>query len=423
MTRKRVLPCLLLAVLLAMLLSYVLAHLEWRDTPYRTEPERAALRNPLHAGLLLLRRLDIQARFSTTTEGLAELSPDETLLLSGTGYFAQPAARDALLDWVERGGHLLLAIESADPHSELLQALGITLRGHLGQRLPRFVIQPTTDKRELKVEGRTLRVATQGAALFEVEPEPSRDGQWQTSIKVVSEGDDEENQRFVAFDDLRVSRQKALAESDEVEELALYARVTRGKGHVTVGSFAPFTNASITQNDHAALFVRLLTLPEGPRPVLMLVAPPYPKLPVWLWAHAAEAILLALILFVALLWHFVPRFGPRLAEAPPARPGLGEHLAACARFLLDQQAQDALLAPLREEVLRLLEHALHRHPDMPDTRALARLLARMPAAEIELALSAHPANRQDFLRRARCLARLREACLRLSPTSSPGVRR
>lgn len=419
MKRRQLLRWLLVAALLAIPLAFLISRLEWRDVSYRTGWGAEARSNPLHAALLLLRRLDIPARVSSSADSLAELPTDQTLVLSGTAYFARPEARDALLAWIRRGGHLVLAIEARDHQAELLRALGIEIVGSLGAPLPDFLEMPAMEARSLEIEGHRMKISGLGAPAFELQERAGAEVLWEARRESPLRKEDET--RLLA-EDLSPSQRRAMADALSRIAPAIYARIALGKGFVTVGSFAPFRNASLRHHDHAAAFVRLVTLPDGARPVLMLAAPAYPQLPAWLWAHAPGAILAALLLLAALLWHVMPRFGPLLAEPPPARPGLGEHLAASARFLLDQQALDALLTPLREDVLRLLATTLHHYPDMPDTLALARMLSGLPAVEIERALSEHPAGRHDFLARARCLARLRDACQRLPAATSAGVR-
>ncbi|GAB2905054.1 hypothetical protein GCM10027046_38500 [Uliginosibacterium flavum] len=201
------------------------------------------------------------------------------------------------------------------------------------------------------------------------------------------------------------------AEAGEVT--SIYARFRHGKGYVTVGDFSPFDNDSLAKADHAPFFIRLLSLPEGKRPVLMLFAPDYPGLLEWLAAHAPEALLALAILIIAGLRRVAPRFGPLLPEPAPVRPGLGEHLAASGHFLLKQRAYEPLIAPLREDVLRQLEALQHRHPEIDSREALGEHLTGIKAGEIHRALTPEPDSHHEFLRRCQTLALLRDHCKRL----------
>jgi len=420
MNRSTLLKALLALALLAAGAWYLGSHLEWRETPHHTGYSKAAQRNPLHAGLLLLRRLNVEAGFSEDPAELATFTSQGTLLLSNKlEHFATPATRDALLAWVERGGHLVLAIEATDRKAELLDALGIEIRGQLPGN--RFRLDEANEPPHiLEIEGHPLTVETGNGPAFRINPAEGEPVLWQATLRGQLDPDDE-IPAFVPLEDNAASPQKRKRAAEQVnsnETLALFARYTYGRGTVTVGNFKSFENQSLSRHDHAALFVRLLTLPQGPRPVLMLQAPPYPRLPVWLLEHAPEALLAAALLLIAALWRAIPRFGPLLPEPLPKRPGLGEHLAASGRFLLREHSYEALIAPLRDEVSRLLEGLQHRHPEIEGRERLACHLSDISQPDIALAFSPEPLTRQDFLRRVRTLAALREHCLSLRQSYS-----
>jgi hypothetical protein len=95
------------------------------------------------------------------------------------------------------------------------------------------------------------------------------------------------------------------------------------------------------------------------------------------------------------------------------RPGLCEHLAASGNFLLKQRAYEALIAPLRDEVLRQLDHLQHRHPEIEGRELLGEHLSGIKAGEIHRALAPEPDTQHEFLRRCQTLAALRTHCKRL----------
>lgn len=420
MKRSTLLKAFLVLALLTIGLWYLSIRLEWRETPHQTGYSEAARRNPLHAGLLLLRQLGIEARFSEDATDLDAFSPQGTLLLSsGLEHFATPSARNALLAWIGQGGHLLLSITAKDRKTELLNALGIEILGQLpGNR--RSLGSEHAHPQTLTIEDSPLIIETSNDLVFRIHPAEGRVAEWQASLR----GQLEPNEETPIFTPLErpnnspQARKRAVPREENSQSLAIFARYPYGKGTITVGSLASFANQAIARYDHAELFVRLATLPQGPRPVLILQAPPYPSLPAWLMKHAPEALLAAALLLIAGLWRVIPRFGPLLPEPPAARPSLAEHLAASGRFLLHEQNYEALIAPLRDELLRLLEALRHRHPEIDGKGGLACHLSGISPAEMALAFSPDPLTRQDFLRRVRTLATLREHCLRLRQSSS-----
>ncbi|NSL57027.1 DUF4350 domain-containing protein [Uliginosibacterium aquaticum] len=485
MDKRRLLTALLALCALAFAGWYVTEHLEWREEKSRSGYSPEARTNTWHAGRLLLGRLGYAADFASTERALDQLAPQGTLMLSGMDRFADPELRTRLLDWVKRGGHLVLPLSTEDKDRELLRELQIDIRGGLqtggeliGAMSEKFGVDiDLIGRRKLSAEGHAAQLVLHDAPVFRAGLFAKRPGEWQASLRGSLSGDENQPDVFEplsedeqelppAHNDSCPNPQPAApaeadseaapgesrselipladsepvppeaaapaseedtpdaAEEDEhahIETLALYSRFRLGEGMVTVGSFAPFANERIEKFDHAAFFVRLLTLPTEPRPVLMLVLPPYPGLFSWLIDHAPEALLVATLLLLAALRRVMPRFGPLLPDAPPQRPGLREHLAASGHFLLRQHCYEALLAPLREAVLRQLDGLQHRHPEIEGREQLGEHLSGIKAADIQRALSPDPANAHEFLRRARILATLRQQCRLLQRPSLPGA--
>ncbi|MDP5241307.1 DUF4350 domain-containing protein [Uliginosibacterium sp. 31-16] len=424
MSKTRLIISAAALILLGLFGWYLYDHLEWHDTTRRTGYTKEALRNNYHAGMLLLNRLGYPAERSEDLARLDTLAPQSTLLLSGDESFADPALRQRLLDWVKRGGHLVLPITPDDKGSEVLKALQIDVQGRLENGRERFAQQSNSaapprreqdlDRRDLEIEGHDVSVSLRNAAVFDAALSMDRPGEWSVQADGAFKDDD-------SLGDTRVFQPlQASAEDDESESVMLYARFKWGNGFVTVGSFAPFTNDALDKADHASLFVRLLSLPDGKRPVLMLFAPNYPDLLEWLLEHAPEAITGLALLILAGLWRAAPRFGPLQPEPEPVRPGLREHLAASGYFLLKQRSYEALIAPLREDVLRQLEHLQHRHPEIEGRDRLGEHLSGIKAGEITRAFAPEPDSQHEFLRRAQTLATLRAHCNQLRQTT-PGA--
>lgn len=435
----------------------VISHfVEWVLVDHRSGFSKEARQNRFLAGELLLRSLQYSARTLEDRHAFATQPSGSTVLLDSDGAFADPKLRAELLAWVRRGGHLVLPLDST--HDErLLEALGINMEGHLD-------LSP--DYYEVPLENQRLRVKLPAAPVFSLDEAPQWSidliGRFEDTTQNKRRGKPIRGQIFhadpapgpelaspvytpadkknkPAADGATHSRpaeghtsgEDADAQAEDSTEGAtdddttadpdltsIYARYPLGQGVVTVGDFSPLTNAGIEELDHAALFVRLLTLPHDRRPVGILIAPKYPGLFEWLFGHAGEAWFAAAILLAAGLWRTMPRFGPLLPEAPPVRPGLGEHLAACGHFLLQRRAYEYLIGPLREDVLRALEAQRHRHPEISDRIALAAHLSGMRPADIDRALAPEPDTHHEFLRRVQTLAALRTLCRRLRKHSS-----
>lgn len=427
-----------LAAICSPLYLWLAPKFEWKDIPYRVGQSREALVDPYLAGKLLLRRAGYDA--SESKERLAFNSQDfshGTLLLASHEAFADAAMRYRVINWVQHGGHLVIPLEGSQVDRELLASLGI-------QTLGWIVADGKDDRYVLPVEGQRLAAEFGMPQIFRVRDQVLL---WSVDIRGRFSTPRQQPQdagktapasrRFspVVTEDPRYASPVSPSATDDAEEdddgtqlslpvetVSLYARFRFGQGYVTVGSFAPFANTEIGDNDQAMLFMRLMTVPDGKRPVRILYAPKYPGLGEWLFSHASEAWLGFALLILAGLWRLIPRFGPLLPEAPPVRPGLLEHLGACGHFLLQQHAYEKLIAPLREEVQHALEEQRHRHPEIQELNVLAAQLSGMHPAEITRAMNPEPDSHHEFLRRVQTLAMLRSLCKKLrKPFSATGA--
>lgn len=472
MNKQRLITATLILIALSFAAWYVVDHLEWRDETKRSGYSPEARANPWHAGLLLLRRLEHPADKAKSADALKTLPVSSTLMLTGLDRFADLAMRTPLIDWVQRGGHLVLPISVEDSNRELLRELKIDIRGRLqsgGEFIKALPKMADLDfdfvgKHSLWAEGHALQVRLHSGPVFHAGHFAARPGEWQVEMSGKLSQNESQHSIFepvaepapqdepssscadaqadpdsveLAPGDVRselITPPEAEADASEappaaenpgapedLETLAIYTRFKLGQGTVTLGDFTPFTNENIQELDHAALFMRLMSLPEGPRPVLMMVVPPYPDLFSWLLERAPEALLVAALLLIASLRRVMPRFGPLLPDAPLARPGLREHLEASGHFLLRQHCFEALLKPLRETVQAQLDALQHRHPEIEGRERLAEHLSKIPTAEVQRALTPEAGNAHEFLRRARTLATLRQRCRLLQRANFPGA--
>lgn len=395
---------LLLALALLLIGTWVLRHLIWEEVETRSGYSLAARRNPYHAGLLLLRQLGIAADTQGYGPPLPEPAAAFTLLYADTSVLHEQERGKALLDWVRRGGHLMLPSGDDPATRDLLRALGIP---------------SLTDCRSctLKVD----RIEVEGQGLHIWLPQSSnvfaapRTADWVVTL----------HGRLVTPPGAKAATVRPLFEPDPAWQtknppppahLALFARLPLGTGHVTVGPLTAFSNLSIGSRDNATLFTRLVTLPDAQRSVRIIVATAQPGLLRWLITQAPEVSLAALCLLLAALWYVAPRFGPLLPAPAPHRPGLGLHLAASGRFLLQHRAYDALIAPLRDDVQRSLESLRGRHPEIDEPARLGARLSGLDADGIANALAGTPLDRHQFLRQCRTLAALRSRLAQLRPT-------
>ncbi|MEN3109740.1 DUF4350 domain-containing protein [Uliginosibacterium paludis] len=413
---RRWLKWLLILLVIAAGLGYVVRHLEWHEEQIRGKASAEALANPWHAGRLLLEASGIQTKYVRRAHELNDLPDRQTLMLTGLERLADPEVREPLLHWLQAGGHLVIPLRLEDQGQALLDTLGLEIRGQLPGG-SNFLSEGNSPVRRLQVEQAGHDAILPGAVVFDTSL-PADRLIWKTTLRGHFKDDDDDT--FHPVEDASRQGQDPedhLQEADSNEDLLLFARFRYGKGFVTTGGFEPFDNDHLDFHDDAALFLRLMTLPDGPRTVTMITLTPYDGLWRWLLEHAPEALFIAALMLAAWLRRQMPRFGPLLPEPLPSRPGLREHLAASGQYLLREGCHEALLAPLRESVAQQLDALAHRHPELESRERLGEHVSGIAAAEIRRALTAAPDSPHEFLRHARTLATLRQRCRQLARPS------
>jgi len=324
-------PAWLLLVVVGVLAG-ALYSIDWVEVTEDRGFAAEARRNPFLAAERFLARLGVVV---DRTEGLTALDTlppvDETLLLASARRALSDRRIDDLLDWVRRGGRLVIAADgvaadadgAADP---LFAALDIalfedqpdatSLGGMREQRLP-----------ELPASG---CATTGGLTLVDLpgEAEPLVLGTY--------------TRRYLAY----LGDGAARAYTSEVGPQMLV--LTLGAGEVVaLTSLSLWRNERIGCADHA----HLLRWLSGARGRLSWLAnTEIGSLPVLLWRQFPVGILLGVALLVLWAWRQAFRVtGPR-AEPPADRRALMEHVEGVARFRWRQGDWQALLEPLRDEV-------------------------------------------------------------------------
>lgn len=298
-------------------LGYWLSQQLIREPAYvLTGYEGEARRNWLYAAERLLVRLGREAHSVRTLAALPDpLAITDTVLLNTPGYALSAAKVEALLGWVESGGHLICTVyEDYVPGrggDELLEALNVQVRD---------------------VGAPTEPVAIQLA----------EDQTWQVQFR----GDR-------CLDDLQGNADWRVA--DEHGNRLLSYRW--GEGRVTVLSeLGLFSNNRLAEHDHADFLWQLLRLEGREGAVWLQYVPRVPSLLQLLVQHGWPMLLGLLLTLAVALWSYRERLGPVLVTREDERRRLLEHVQASGRFLWRQGEQPALL----DSVRHYLEYRLER---------------------------------------------------------------
>lgn len=361
-----------LLALVALLLGIAWWQHTYKRVAYRMPlpPTGEAAYNPLYALKRALQAdgIPVQSR-QRLQWALHPAAARDTLVLLGDPGTLGALEVDALLGWVEGGGHLVVSmpragLRSAGRPQPLLSTLDLQPRGERGG-CERFVVQ-----------GEDGHVEFCG-------------GQ-----RVVPQGVDPQ----LAWGDF--------------EQGFVFVRQARGEGVADVLASLEFMdNHNLDEVTHLVLARQLLDPNYGKGTVHLVYAADVPPLWRLLMERAWMAWLPLLLALAAWLWRRLQRVGPVLPSPPEARRSLIEHVQASGEHLRRYGQSATLHAAAREAFLARLRR---RDPLAAalDGRARAEAIAArtgLPSREIEHALQTpRPHDGKDFRLRVARLIEMRQ---------------
>jgi hypothetical protein len=294
------------------LLLWLHENLVQRDEEIHTDFDETVARNPFYMVEQLLTRLGRAAHGVRRLNDLPEaLAAEDTLLVAVPTYVLSVAESRRLLDWVERGGHLIISVRH-----EYAPEQG---RDHL---LNHFAVRSHAD--------------TPPA------PEPET----------------------VVLDPATLPLQVRFQSGLRLNE-AFWQQYRWGQGRVTLlTDIGIFSNARLPDHDHADFLWALSQQNPGGQ-VWLQYRTLLPSLAQLLWRHAWMPLLGFALTLLAVLWRYSRRLGPLLAPRAAEQRRLVEHLQASSRFLWRHGAGPTLLQAARHHTLR----RLHRHDGEPPPAA------------------------------------------------------
>ncbi|HEX4928810.1 MAG TPA: DUF4350 domain-containing protein [Burkholderiales bacterium] len=294
--------------------------------------------------------------------------------LPRTDVLVMPARRQSLdapriarlARWVQAGGHLIVEAEHPAIDDPLLDRLGV---GRKADRQPSAAPPP-------------------GGAFNAV---PVR-VELPTSERALSVMFNQDSQ-------LEFEAKNVLVRARHQGSLKLVS-FRYGKGVVTACTSLDFArNDRIGMQDDAEFFWRLSAL----TPAASLAVFFHPeRLSLWrfLGEHAAPVLAGGLALLALWLWRIVPRFGPVVPDAPPARRRLLDHLRASGRYLWTQGLRARLARAARDAALRRLARAQPDFAVATATEKAARIaaLAGVAAEDGQRFMAGGALRGGDFMR-------------------------
>jgi hypothetical protein len=374
-TRAVVLLC--IAVLVGLGVWWFRANFERKPTEDWVGPSREARLRQFLAAERFAERMGLEVGEVRSLPELDALPAQGVLLLPNRRQALPPARIESLVQWVERGGHLIAEAEFLGVPDPLLDQLGVK-----------------------RSQAETLRQP------FTIELQGGR--------------------KLTAFfpDQIKLD---AVGAHAGVRAGGKMVTLARGRGLVTAASSLRFARnpgyddqlaklskrppASIGAHDHAELFWHLLSLAPGGE--LQVYFRPE-RLSLWRFlADNAAPVLAASGLLLALwLWSIVPRFGPVTPDAPPGRRRLLDHLRASGRYYWTKGLRAKLVVAARDAALRRIARAQPDFATAPQAERAARLalLTRTSKQEAERFIAAGgPMRGAEFIKLAQHAQRVHSA--------------
>ena len=401
-SRRRVLVIALPIVTLVGALSVWLYNTEWVDLRANEGYTVDAMLNPFLGAGLFLERLQVEIESSPGLQLLDALPPVSHALLTASSWRTlSPRRVEALIEWVEHGGHLIMQgttpwnaqrESSGDPLLDFLQ-VQVHERPELSDELA-----ASTDTQRAREELTEMAQANINANTL--------CGPVEDLVELrFSEDDDGVVALFSSYRSLVDAGERAFAAASNGHGTQVL-QFEVGDGTITVmTTLRLWRNRRVECHDHA----HVLRMLVGTRQKLWwLYDTELPALPILIWRNAALVVLGTLALIGLITWRAGFRFGPPLAREAQDRRQLMEHIDAVARFYWQYRSSDELLDELREEVMHV--HRVGADQNSNDLAASLGALTGVAEADVRWALSVKIHHKDvSFVRAVSILQKLRKA--------------
>ncbi|MDR2638037.1 MAG: DUF4350 domain-containing protein, partial [Zoogloeaceae bacterium] len=357
MSRRDLLFWIIGGFALVALAAYLLVeNLEREIVREKGEMSLEARRNPLLATERFLARMGRETRRLESPVALDSLPEGGVLVLAdGREGMMDDARAQRILDWVARGGYLILERDSGSVENDpLLAPFGVMDNDDRAEGVDRREHGNSSPFAEARLPGNDQRYRLSSSFFRNMKP-GENPPLWQVE--------------------------------DRYGSIILHYAWERG--NVTVmGGIRFLDNRELEDFDHAEFFWALLQRYQPEGVIRFATRMEYPTL--WQWLSTVAWRVLSSAAALILIWLFlvVPRFGGVRATPEAERRDLAEHLLALGRCLWRENALGTLLDTARREIAYRLAQ---RHPRLTRLLAVERSqeLARqsgLAVAEIDAAL-------------------------------------
>ncbi|OAX55191.1 DUF4350 domain-containing protein [Xanthomonas graminis] len=377
----------------SVLAAWFLGRYERAERELALPPRGEAAYNPLYALRQTLRADGVRAESRQRLDLAAmRLQPHDSVLLFGDPRALSKPDSDALLAWVERGGHLILRTPAADKDDDkaklpIFDALDVELEDGEPDHCLKLAIPGQPAHSEF-CNGRRFQIDKDAAsnlwgsdADYAYARLPYGDG----TVDLLAEMDflqNEDSKMRIAFNE---------------------------KGSPMEGS-PFFRQGGLRDVPHRLLARQILAPNYGHGTIYLIYSAELPSLWRTLFTRGWPAWLPALLMLLAWLWSRMQRFGPLRASPAGDRRSLLEHVRASGEHLFRYGKSALLYAAMRQAFLTRLRRRAPLAAALQGPAQAAAIAERLnlSPAQVEQALQA-PAPKQHaaFRDRIRLLVQMR----------------
>ncbi len=331
---------------------------------------KEARQNPYLAAERYLMELDIDINSHTEMTILDSLSFGETLFVSDASLVRSEGRVSQLLEWVGQGGRLIFAVseDEATRPGKLTTELGITVE-YVDAVYPDFekcdesgedteAFESIAEESEIaeilediQNEYDTDRLKEQFERDIRQEEEPCLDQKYLTKM----EFEQMEAPFFVHFPGkLGLSWDEQAAVTPfyyAIDDAGVrFAQIEWGDGLVTI-----MASPGLWSSERIGLFDNAFSLwavSERTSPFHILYGSAMPPLLTQIWRYGSEFVIVAVLALILWIWHIGKRVLPARNLTLTDRRSVLEHLEARSDFLWKNAEFDALIQPLKDDILQ-----------------------------------------------------------------------
>ena len=387
--------------------------IEFYDETEQSAWSLNALRNPYLAAQQFMRESGLKAVEADSLIGLNSLDGVDTVLITDANQVVNPRQLEQVLSWLESGGTLIVTANSlASSEDLLLKEFNVEVAW---PDLDEDSDDGESEDKEVSIS-ETMREFNQqiedGKSAEEISLLPVKD----ESLISIDFGEDT-GVLEIGFSWDRVLTHPYIEGLEEdgagtqpfswsSSDYGVHMmQFDVGSGLLTIISDPTiWTSRRIDQHDHAYL-LWVLSSKEGDFAIL------HPSLRDSIWVlitHNAPELLIALaFLIIFWLWRQGHRFGRIVPRDTSAGRALAEHFSATANYLWHRKAVDALIEPVRQQILRrasvVLPGFVAANNDPERQLELISKHCGIEKPTVDVALNAGEFNETSFVRTVKLL--------------------